>query len=50
MRGSITVPFSQLFADTVQTFGVAWAHRHYTRRGMPSWEFGVWLAGLRVRP
>lgn len=48
MTGSPTVRFSDLFADTVATHGVAWAHRHYIRRGMPAWEFGVWLATVRV--
>lgn len=50
MRGTLTVPFTQLFADTVQHFGVAWARAHYLKRGMTSFEFGCWLGSLQVRP
>jgi hypothetical protein len=44
MFGKPTVPFSQLFIDTVATHGTHWAHAHYvTRHGMPAWEFRMWL-------
>jgi hypothetical protein len=44
MRGSLTVPFSALFIDTVCTHGAAWAFKHYTRKGMSREEFGFWLS------
>ncbi len=47
MKGSLSVPFSSLFADTVACHGAAWARRHYMRAGMPAWEFRFWLRALR---
>ena len=43
MRGTLTIPFSTLFADTIGTHGVRWAHAYYTRRGMSECEFGLWF-------
>ena len=44
MRGSVQVPFSTLFADTVQAHGAEWAAKHYCRKGgMSQWEFSFWL-------
>lgn len=43
MRGTLTIPFSSLFADTISTHGVTWAYAYYTRHGMPEWEFGLWF-------
>lgn len=48
MHGSPALPFSALFADTVSTHGAAWAHAHYTRRGMPAWEFAFWMRAVGV--
>lgn len=45
MRGSIQLPFSELFADTLRTHGAAWARAYYTKRGMSDFEFGVWFRG-----
>lgn len=45
MRGCIAVPFSSLFASTVEAHGVAWAFKHYKSRGMSEFEFGCWLNG-----
>lgn len=43
MKGSLSVPFSTLFADTVACHGVAWAYGYYVeKRGMPGWEFMHW--------
>lgn len=47
MRGSIQVPFSELFADTVQTHGAEWARAHYTKRGMQDWEFQHWMRATK---
>lgn len=49
MKGSITIPFSELFASTVRFHGVAWAHAYYTSRGMTSREFSIWYRGYRAR-
>lgn len=46
MNGTPTVPFSELFADTIHAHGIAWAHKHYTKRGMSRAEFGIWLTGF----
>lgn len=46
MHGTLNVPFSQLFADTVNTHGVAWSQRYYTSHGMPAWEWEFWLRTL----
>lgn len=43
MRGSVRIPFSELFADTVLTHGVVWAAKHYAKGGMQVWEFMHWL-------
>ena len=50
MKGSNTVHFSALFADTVCTHGVVWAEQYYVRKhGMPKWEFGIWLANIIIK-
>ena len=46
MRGTPTVPFSALFADTVQTHGVPWAWGHYSKHGMTQREFRIWLKSI----
>lgn len=43
MRGSISLPFSELFTDTVKNHGVKWAWKHYAKKGMEQWEFRFWL-------
>lgn len=49
MRGTIQVPFSSLFADTVQTHGVEWAYKHYVKKGgMQMWEFEFWAKATGV--
>ena len=45
MRGTPSIPFNTLFADTCNTHGVAWARAYYLKHGMPAWEFAIWLAG-----
>ncbi len=47
MQGSIELPFSVLFKDTVDTHGTDWAKKHYMKNGMPEWEFQFWLAATR---
>lgn len=43
MRGTPTVPFSELFKDTVLRFGVCFAYAHYVcKHGMAEWEFDFW--------
>lgn len=46
MQGKPEVPFSELFADTVQTHGIKWAHNYYRNHGVSLGEFSIWLAGL----
>lgn len=48
MRGNQTIRFSELFADTVLTHGIAWAAKHCAKRGMASWEFMHWLRSTGV--
>jgi hypothetical protein len=37
--------FSELFIDTVNTHGIAWAFQHYTKgkNKMSEWEFWFWV-------
>ncbi len=43
MKGSLTIPFSELFRDTINMHGVCWAWAYYVRRhGMSEWEFDFW--------
>ena len=43
MKGSLTIPFSELFRDTISTHGVVWAWLYYVRKhGMSEWEFNFW--------
>lgn len=45
MSGKGNVRFSELFADTVATHGVSFAHSYYViRHGMAVWEFKFWRA------
>jgi hypothetical protein len=49
MRGSVAVPFSVLFADTVQTHGLFWAMMYYCEdHGMSAWEFSFWVRVLNL--
>jgi len=48
MRGSITVPFSELFADTVNTHGIQWAKEYYLKNGMQLWEFNFWAFSMKL--
>lgn len=48
MHGSIDLPFSQLFEDTIREHGSEWAHKHYTRNGMSDTEFFLWIAIVGV--
>ena len=48
MHGSIAIPFSELFADTVNAHGAEWARKHYTKGGMSAWEFSFWLNAYEV--
>lgn len=48
MRGSTRIPFSELFKDTVLTHGIAWAAKHYAKRGMQVWEFMHWVRATGV--
>lgn len=44
MHGLIDGPrFSDLFADTLHTCGLAWAWAYYAKRGMARWEFRFWV-------
>ena len=49
MKGSLTVPFSELFRDTVATHGIGWAYGYYvSKHGMPNWEFRFWRDACRA--
>lgn len=44
MHGTIHIPFSELFADSVRAHGTIWAWKHYVQKGkMPEWEYKFWL-------
>lgn len=44
MHGTPTIPFSELFADSVRTHGTIWAWNHYVKKGgMAEWEYKFWL-------
>lgn len=47
MHGNRQLTFIELFADTVNTHGAGWAHKHYAKNRMADWEFGVWLKAAR---
>lgn len=42
MQGTVSVPFSSLINDTIQTHGVVWAWKYYGKRGMSRREFRIW--------
>ena len=47
MHGTIEIPFSELFADSVRTHGTIWAWRHYVKKGgMAEWEYKFWLLSM----
>lgn len=46
MHGSIAVPFSELFASTVEVHGAGWAAQYYSGRGMPAWELAFWFRSI----
>jgi hypothetical protein len=46
MQGNQTIPFSELFADTVRAHGIKWARQYYWSHGMPLREFSIWLSGM----
>ena len=48
MSGKGNVRFSELFADTVATHGVAWAVSYYSKHGMQCWEFLFWMRATRT--
>lgn len=35
MKGTPTIPFSALVADTIAAHGLTWAAKHYSRRASP---------------
>lgn len=42
--GTVQIPFSELFTDTVRTHGIEWSVKYYIRKlGMEHWEFKFWL-------
>lgn len=43
MQGCENIRFSELFADTIETHGIAWALQYYLGRGMSSREFRLWF-------
>lgn len=43
MHGTPTLPFSELFADTVRCHGWLWAAQYYRSHGMAEWEFWFWF-------
>lgn len=49
MQGKGSIRFAELFADTVQAHGVAWAAAYYAKKGMPLWECVFWLRATAVR-
>jgi len=47
MHGTIKIPFSELFADSVRMHGTIWAWRHYVKKGgMAEWEYKFWLLSM----
>lgn len=48
MQGKGSIRFVELFRDTVECHGLAWAVRHYKARGMEAWEVVFWLRASRV--
>lgn len=48
MKGSVSLPFSALFADTVREHGLIWAAQYYAKRGMQCWEFLFWMRSIGV--
>ncbi len=47
MHGTPTIPFSELFADSVRAHGTIWAWNHYVKKGkMKEWEYKFWLLNL----
>lgn len=47
MQGSITVPFSELFADTVAIHGEVWSYCYYViEKKMAEWEFKFWMKSI----
>jgi hypothetical protein len=43
MSGAGQIRFSELFADTVRTHGLAWSQQYYCgKHKMPAWEFEFW--------
>lgn len=50
MRGTLTTPFSTLFADTVNMHGLKWSYTYYLKNGMNVKEFTFWaIAGGFVK-
>ena len=49
MHGTLSIHFSELFADTVNAHGIDWARAHYVKHGMTEWEFGFWAHACGFR-
>lgn len=39
MSGKGEVRFSDLVQDTIREHGLAWAAKHYAKKGLPLWQF-----------
>ena len=48
MRGTPTIPFSTLVADTIEAHGLAWAAAHYAKKGLPLWQFLIFARGAML--
>ena len=49
MQGKGNVRFSDLFADTLNTYGYEWAKAYYLSHGMSEGEFSVWFLGFCLK-
>ncbi len=49
MRGTPSITFSELFADTIRTHGETWAFCHYViKHKMAEWEFNFWKKAVQA--
>ena len=49
MQGTLNVTFFDLFADTLNTHGIEFAHKYYViKNKMSMFEFRVWMKAVRL--
>ena len=49
MRGTLTIPFSALVADTIEAHGLAWAAAYYAKKGLPLWQFLIFARSALLK-